>query len=138
MLLFFLLTWVGVSGGKFGKQKSFWFCAGKLAGCKPHAEDERSFGGCVVFRLVWFGFVGLGWVQSEDKVLRSAIMLSYISFDQFNPITVHFFQHGPSFHSDPLSAIRMELDLDLYLFPLLIGGGGWVGVSFSFRGKCRG
>lgn len=75
-----------------------------------------------VLCFVWFGFVGLGWVQSEDKVLRSAIMLSYISFDQFNPITVHFFQHGPSFHSDPLSAIRMELDLDLYLFPLLIGG----------------
>lgn len=91
-----------------------------------------------VLCFVWFGFVGLGWVQSEDKVLRSAIMLSYISFDQLNPITVHFFQHGPSFHSDPLSAIRMELDLDLYLFRLLIGGGGWVGVSFSFRGKCRG
>lgn len=76
----------------------------------------------VWFGLVWFGFVGLGWVRSEDKVLRSAIMLSYISFDQFNPKTVHFFQHGPSFHSDPLFAIRMELDLDRYLFPLLIGG----------------
>lgn len=68
-----------------------------------------------VLCFVWFGLVLLGWVGSGPRI-------SYISFDQFNPITVHFFQHGPSFHSDPLSAIRMELDLDLYLFPLLIGG----------------